>query len=118
NVVMKEFLSCIDSYDCLQLGRVAHRHLQSIEAAPGNSVHPDLAVRPRLRCQAVNYLLAVNLFLFGVLPVRRTALARTETTNVDACAHVSAAREISIGWIVARGGAVVFAVGEVVEQGR
>src|ERR1700674_1487028 len=94
-----------------------HRHLQRIESAPGNTHHPDIAVRPSLSSQPGNYLQAVGPLLLGILAVGGRSLACTETANIHASADVTAAREVGVDSVVARRHGVIFSVGLVLEDG-
>src|SRR5579871_136422 len=101
----------------LQFGSLTHGHLQCSKSAPRDSEHPDISVRPWLMCQPRNDLLSICLLLFGVLTLRRNALARAEPANVHPHAHVPAPREISMFRIISRRRPIIFPIGEIFEQG-
>src|SRR5689334_9254547 len=61
-------------------------------------------------------LLAIDLLLFRILPSSGSAFTGTESADVNAYADVAATSEVGVLRIVARGGSVVFAVGQVFEQ--
>src|SRR5260370_38917579 len=61
-------------------------------------------------------MLAIELFLLGIFAVGRLAFTGAEAADVDADADVSAGGKPGVDRIVARGGSVVFAIGEIFEE--
>ena len=106
-----------DGDDRLQRRRTERRDLQPIEAAPGNSHHPDRAVAPGLRRQPGDHLHAVVLFLLGVL-VEQQARRFAAAANVDANAGVAVTGQIGMGQRVPLVGAVALAVGQIFQDRR
>ena len=100
-----------------QRGRPERRDLERVEAAPGDAGHADRAGAPGLLREPGDHLERVVLLLSRVLvvedPVRLAAAA-----HVDAHGRVAVAGEVRLADGVARGGAVVLAVGEVLEDRR
>src|SRR5208283_936179 len=94
------------------------RHLQSREAAPGNSEHANVPVRPRLVRQPSDDLFTVYLFLLRILALRRNPFTGAESANIDPHAQVAAPRKICVLGIISRGRPIIFAVGKIFEQSR
>src|SRR5271166_5209280 len=65
-----------------------------------------------------NDLFSVLLLLLGIFPLGRNTFTGTESTNINANAHITAPRKISVLWIIAGRRAIVFAIGEIFEKGR
>src|SRR6516164_3062648 len=107
DIVMEKFGRRCGRYDGFELGWVAHRHLKCIEAAPRDTEHADVAIRPWLDSEPVNDLFGVELFLLGVLAIGGDALARAESTDVDPRADIATMGEISVLGVVSGGGAVI-----------
>ena len=66
HVVLVEVLGRVDRDDRLERGHVPRRHLDRVEAAPGDAEHADVAVRPGLLRQPVDHDLAVRMLDVGV----------------------------------------------------
>ena len=117
DVVVEELLGGIDRQDGFERGRMTHGHLDGVEASPGNAEHSHFAGGPGLSGQPGDDLFSVELFLLGIFAVGGRAFARAEASDIDADADVSAGGEPGVDRIVAGGGGVVFAVGEIFEEG-
>src|SRR6185312_1269405 len=63
-------------------------------------------------------LQAVELLLLRVLPVGGHAFAVAKAADIDPSAHVSATHEVGIKFVVPLGGAVVLAIGVILEHRR
>ncbi len=96
---------------------MTHGHLDGVEASPGNAEHSHFAGGPGLSGQPGDDLFSVELFLLGIFAVGGRAFARAEAADIYADADVSAGGEPGVDGIVAGGGGVVFAIGEIFEQG-
>ncbi len=101
----------------LESRRLECRHLQTVEAAPGDAHHPDLAVRPGLCRNPFDDLAAVGEFTRGVFAVDH-ALGLARAADVDANAGNPGGREGRVGGFVACTGSVALAVGQVFQDGR
>jgi hypothetical protein len=104
-----------DGYDGLEGGRAARRNLKSIEAAPGDSHHPDDAAAPGLRRQPRDYLQAIVLLLLCVL-VEQQATRLAAAAHVDPNAGVAVAGQIRMRERVALISPVALAVGEILQD--
>ena len=62
-------------------------------------------------------MLAVELLLLGIFAVGGRAFTGAEAADIDADTDVSAGGEPGVNGIVAGGGGVVFAIGEILEEG-
>ena len=58
-------------------------------------------------CQPRNHLLSVLLLLLGIFSFWRSTFARAKATDIDAHAHITAARKVSMLRIIACGGPVI-----------
>jgi hypothetical protein len=101
--------------DRLQRRRAPRRHLQAVEAAPGDAEHPDLAAAPLLLDEPVDDLEGVVVLLCEVL-VREQAVGVAAPAQVDAHAGVAVVGEVRVVALVARGERVALAVREVLED--
>jgi len=101
----------------LQRRRLLGRHLQAIEAAPGNAHHADIAVAPGLRSRPGDDVAGILQFLLGIFVVHQP-FGIAIAPHVDADRGVAVPGEIGMGELVAKNGAVALAVGQVFEDGR
>src|SRR5262249_47537142 len=115
DIVRVAIVGRADGDDGLEGGRPARRNLKSIEAAPGDSHHPDDAAAPGLRGQPRDHLDAIVLLLLCVL-VEQQATRFAATTKVDANAGVAVAGEIRMRLRVALVGPVALAVREIFQD--
>ena len=81
--------------------RVAGRHLDGIEAAPGDAEHADVAVGPVLLRQPVDHFLAVVELDVGVLVGNRVSLTVAGATNIDPRHDVTVIEEIGVHRVIA-----------------
>src|SRR5256885_16794567 len=95
HIVSIPVVSRADGYDCLECRGAPRRNLKSIEAAPGDSHHPDNATAPGLRRQPRDHLHAIVLLLLCVL-VEQQAIRLAATSDIDANARVAVAGQIRI----------------------
>src|ERR1019366_6203566 len=89
DVVVEELFGGIDGQDGFERGRMAHGHLDGIEASPGNTEHSHFAGGPGLSGEPGYDLLAVELFLLGIFTVGGRAFAGAEASDVYSSAYVS-----------------------------
>ena len=89
-----------DGDDGLEGRRPARGDLQPVEAAPGDSNHPDLAVAPCLRREPGDGLDGVVLLLLGIFVVDHP-LGIAAAADVEAQARIAMARDIGMGQLVA-----------------
>src|SRR5262249_293620 len=118
HVIVEQLVSGVYSDDRFQSGWILHRHLNSVKAAPGDSHHADVAVRPGLVRKPGDDFHGIRLLLRGVLAVRCFPFTGAGSANIHASAHESTTREVRVDWIIACGGAVIFAIGQVFEDRR
>ena len=118
HIVVKEFGGSGHRNDGLKFRCVPHGHLQRIESAPGDAHHANVSVRPRLMRQPGDDLQAVELLLLRVFAAGGNAFAGAEAADIDAGAHVSAAHEVGVQFVVPLGGAVVLAIRVILEDRR
>ena len=102
--------------DGIQPRRLACRHLQAIEAAPGYAHHAHLACAPGLAHQPGNHLLGVGEFLLGVF-VLHDAVGIAIAAHVDAHTGVTVASQIGVRQGITHDSAVALAVGQVFQNG-
>src|SRR4030081_315737 len=69
-------------------------------------------------CQPGNDLLAINLLLLGVLTLGRSAFAGAKAADVHPHADVSPPSEIGVLRIISGGGAIIFSIWQIFQQGR
>ena len=93
------------------------RHLEAVEAAPGDPEHPDAARAPGLLRDPAEHLHRVLLLLREVLVVEQ-AVGLAAAALVHAQHRVAVAREVGVARLVARRGAVALPVGDVLEDRR
>jgi hypothetical protein len=115
HVLLVEILGCIDGDDRLERGRVAQRHLDRVEAAPGDAEHADIAVGPGLLRQPVDDDLAIVLLDVRVFVRNQAALARTGAANIDRGDDVAALHEVRVERKVP-GACLGLAIRQVLEQ--
>ena len=101
--------------DALQGGRAPGRHLERVEAPPALAEHADPAVAPGLGRDPGDDLERVVLLLRQVL-VEQQAGGFPAAAHVDPKRHVTVPGEEGVHRLVARGGAVAGAVGDVLED--
>src|SRR5438128_10200774 len=90
DIVRVAIIGRADGDDGLECRRAPCRNLKSIEAAPGDSHHPDDAAAPGLRRQPSDHLDAIVLLLLCVL-VEQQATRLAATAKIDANAGVAVA---------------------------
>ena len=117
NVVVEKIFGGTHGDDCFERRGMQMGHLNGVESAPGNSHHADVAVGPWLLRKPIDYFEAVFLFLIGVFAVGRIAFACAGAADVHARGYVAASHEIGMQLPVAGQGPVVFAIGQVFEDG-
>ncbi len=93
-------------------------YLERIEAAPGFSHHPDLAVTPGLFGDPGNNLQRVAEFGFTKVFIVQNAFGFTGTTDIDTQACITVAREVAVHRFIAVSGQVALAIGDVFQNGR
>ena len=103
--------------DRLERLRPERRHLQPVEAAPGDAHHAELAVAPGLAGDPVDHFQRVGLLLRGVL-VEHQAIGFAVATHVDAHAGVAVTGKVGVGQLVANRRAIPLAIGQVFENRR
>ena len=101
----------------LQLRRAAGRHLEPVEAAPGDAEHAGRARAPGLLPDPAEHLHRVLLLLRQVLVVEQ-AVGLAAAAQVHAQHRVAVAREVGVARLVARRRAVALPVGDVLEDRR
>src|SRR5271155_3874154 len=95
-----------------------HRHLQCGETSPRDTEHSYVSVRPWLMSQPRDYLLSIQLLLFGIFALRRGTLACAKTSNINAHAHVAAMRKIGVLRIISGRCSVVLPIRQIFQQDR
>ena len=101
--------------DALEGGRTPGRHLERVEAAPALAEHADPAAAPGLGRDPRDDLDRVVLLLLQVL-VEEQAGGFPAAAHVDPKRRVAVPGEEGVRRLVARGGAVARAVGDVLED--
>ncbi len=104
-----------DGDDSLQRRRPPRRHLQAVEAAPGDADHAHGAAAPGLGRDPGDDLQGVVLLLLQIL-AQQQALAVAAAAHVDADGGIAMAGEIGMGERIALRRAVAPAVGEVFQD--
>ena len=100
----------------LQRRRAAKGELESVEPAPGDPDHADVAVAPWLVRDPGDHRLAVGEFLLRILVVEESVRI-PGAGDVDPDAGVAGRGEHRMGGGVARRGGVALAVGQVFQDG-
>ena len=103
--------------DRLQRRRPPSRHLQPVEPAPRDAHHADLAAAPRLLGEPRDHLAAVELLLGQVL-VLEDAVGLPGAALIHAHHRVAVTGDVGKLARVAHGGAVIQAVGQILDDGR
>ena len=80
------------AHNGLQRRRLSRRHLQRIEAAPGDAHHADRAAAPGLAGDPCNGLHGISLFLRQVF-IADEALGIARTSDIKAHAGIAVARK-------------------------
>ena len=94
DVLLVEILRGVYGDDRLQRRRIPHRHLDRVEAAPGDAEHADLAGRERLLREPVDHHLAVVELGVRILVRNQPPLRVAGAADVDARDDVSALDEV------------------------
>ena len=100
-----------------QGGGAQRRHLEAVEAAPGDAGHPDVPVAPRLGGQPGDHIAAVPQLLGGVLACD-DALGVAGAPQVHPGTGVAARGEVGVDRRVPRRHEVALPVGQEVEDRR
>ena len=103
--------------DRLQRFRPECCDLQSVEAAPGDADHADVAGTPVLCRDPVDDLERVPLFLRRIL-VEHDAVTFTIAAHVDTQAGITMAGKVGVGELITNRRAVALAVRQILEDGR
>ena len=96
HVVLVQVVGSLDGDDRFQRGRIAHRHVDGVERAPGDAEHADVAVRPGLGRKPGDDRLAILLLLVGVFVGDQLARALAGAADIDARDDIAALNEIGI----------------------
>jgi len=117
HIVGVPVVSRADGYDRLECRRAAPPNLKSIEAAPGDSHHPDNATAPGLRRQPGYHFHAIVLLLFCIF-VEQQAIRVAATSDIDANARVAVAGQIRMSQRVPLVSPVALAIWEILQDRR
>ena len=117
HVVLVEVIGRVHGDDRAERGRVAHRHVDGVEAAPRDAEHADLAGREALLREPVDHDFAVRLLDVRIFVRDQPPLAVAGPADVDTRDHVAAANEVGVETPVAVSG-LGLAIGQVFEQHR
>jgi hypothetical protein len=101
----------------LKAGGPARRHLQGIEAAPGDAEHADRAAAPGLASEPGDHLQCIVLLLLHVF-VRDQPVAVAGAPDVDARTGIAVAGEVVVHGIVAQPHGIALAIGQIFQQRR
>jgi hypothetical protein len=104
-------------HDRLESGRAERSELESVEPAPRDPPHAEIAVAPRLFAKPGHHLEAVGVLLLRVL-VRDEAVGLAGATHVDPHRRVAEARDVRLSARIASRGPVHLAVREELEDRR
>ena len=102
-------------HDRLQRRRAAEGELQSVEPAPGDTDHADIAIAPWLARNPGDHLFLVRELLLRILVVEE-AVRVPGTGDVDPNAGIARRSEDRMGGGIARRGAVTPAVRQVLQN--
>ncbi len=116
HAVPEQVVGGVGGEDRLQGGRLPHRDLEGVEAAPRDAPHPHLAARAGLRGELGDDRGRVVQLQVRVLPRRRFPLGRSGTAHVHLGHDVTPAREVAVEGVVALVERVVLAVGKELEE--
>ena len=117
DVILVAVIGGTDGDDGLECRRLPRRHLQRVEAAPGNAEHAELSRAPRLPGDPGDDFKRVVLLLFGIfIEHYAIAVARASHINADRCVAVT--REVRMRQGIAHMRAVALAIRQVLEEGR
>ncbi|OIQ73124.1 hypothetical protein GALL_452430 [mine drainage metagenome] len=97
--------------DRLQRGRLHRRHLQAVEPAPADPLHPHRARTPRLRRDPRDHLTGVRQLLRAVFVVHQT-IAVAIAAHIDPQAGIAVPRHIGMRQRIAHHGAIALAIGQ------
>lgn len=117
NVVGVAVVGEAESDHRLELGRAQGRHLQAVEASPGDAHHAHLAAAPGLRLQPVEDRQGV-LELLGQVLIDEHPVGLTGAANVDPHPGIAVPRPVGVHLDIALGGEVALAIGQVFENRR